>query len=211
MKRYEQISAFILCGGASSRMGQPKGLLDFGGEPLLIRIARLVEPLVSAIMAVGTHSQYADLGLPLIEDAEFAGSQERHGKAGPLAGIATALTASRSEWNLIVGCDLPYLTREWLNWLLGYVMGIDAQILIPKTAGGLEPLAAVYRKECADPLIEALRRGTRKVTDAIAPLRLQVIREMQWQHIDCDRRVLRNMNTPQDYEEARMWLQRPRS
>src|SRR5579883_349593 len=108
MKRYEQISAFILCGGASSRMGQPKGLLDFGGEPLLIRIARLVEPLVSAIMAVGTHSQYADLVLLVIEDAELEGSQERHVKAGPLARIATSLMASRIELNLIVGCNLPY-------------------------------------------------------------------------------------------------------
>jgi molybdenum cofactor guanylyltransferase len=211
MKRYEQVSAFILCGGASSRMGKAKGLLDFGGQPLIVRLAQLVEPLVSAVTAVGTHDEYAALGLPVIQDGEFGGSDETDGKVGPLAGIATALIASRSEWNLILACDLPYLTREWLNWLLGYVTASAAQIVIPKTAGGLEPLAAVYRKECADSVIAALRRGTRKVTDAIAALRVQVVSEVEWQQIDRDGRVLRNMNTPQDYQEARIWLDRARS
>ena len=211
MKRYEQVSAFILCGGASSRMGRAKGLLDFGGQPLIVRLAQLVEPLVSTLSAVGTQEGCAALGLPVIQDGEFGGADETHKKAGPLVGIATALMASRSEWNLILACDLPYLTCEWLNWLLAFVTASDAQIVIPKTATGrLEPLAALYRKECAEPVIATLRRGTRKVTDAIAALRVQVVGEEEWQQIDRDGRVLRNMNTPQEYEEARIWLDRAR-
>ena len=210
MKRYEQVSAFILCGGASSRMGRTKGLLDFGGQPLIVRLAQLVEPLVSALSAVGTHGGCAAPGLPVIQDGEFGDSHETHKKAGPLVGIATALMTSQTEWSLILACDLPYLTCEWLNWLLAYVTASDAQIVIPKTAGRLEPLAALYRKECAEPVIATLRRGTRKVTEAIAALRLQVVGEEEWQQIDRDGRVLRNMNTPQEYEEARIWLDRAR-
>lgn len=210
MKRYEQISAFILCGGANSRMGQVKGLLEIGGEPLIVRITRIVEPLVASVTAVGTQEPYGGVGLTVIEDGKFDGSDESVAKAGPLAGIATALNASRTEWNLILACDLPYLSGDWLDWFLARAVKCDSHVVMPKTAAGVEPLAAVYRKECGEPIIAALRCGIRKVTDAIAPLGVQLVSEEEWQHIDPDGRVLRNMNTPQDYEEARASLGRRR-
>jgi molybdopterin-guanine dinucleotide biosynthesis protein A len=76
---------------------------------------------------------------------------------------------------------------------------------MPRTAGGLEPLAAVYRRECAESIIAALHRGVRKVTDAMEQFRIEFVTERDWWHIDLDGRVLRNMNAPEDYEEARRW------
>jgi molybdopterin-guanine dinucleotide biosynthesis protein A len=206
-KRYDQISAFILTGGASSRMGKAKGLLEFGGEPLIIRIARTIEPLVSSVIAVGPSERYAALGLAVIEDQKFGIVNERSKSPGPLAGIASALSASRTDWNLIVACDLPYLSREWVAWLLARTNVSSAQIIMPRTEGGPEPLAAVYRRECAEPIIAALQRGVRKVTDAMAQLRTDFVTEGEWRHIDPDGRMLRNMNSPEDYEEARKWLE----
>jgi molybdopterin-guanine dinucleotide biosynthesis protein A len=207
MKRYDQVSAFILSGGASSRMGKPKGLLEFGGQPLILRIARLLEPLVSAVTVVGLPERYTVLGLQVIEDQCFGSPDESGGTSGPLAGIASALTATRTDWNLILACDLPYLTGEWLDWLLARAMVSGRQIIMPRTAGGLEPLAAVYRRECAEPIIAALRRGVRKVTDAMEQFSIEFVTEHKWRHIDPDGRVLRNMNAPEDYEEARRWLE----
>jgi molybdopterin-guanine dinucleotide biosynthesis protein A len=206
-KRYDQISAFILTGGASSRMGKAKALLEFGGEPLIIRIARMIEPLVSSVIAVGPSERYAPLGLPLIEDQPFGIAAERGRSPGPLAGIASALSASRTDWNLILACDLPYLSREWVAWLLARTNISSTQIIMPLTEGGPEPLAAVYRRECAEPIIAALQRGIRKVTDAMAQLRTDFVAEPEWHHIDPQGRVLRNMNSPEDYEEARKWLE----
>jgi molybdenum cofactor guanylyltransferase len=206
-KRYDQVSAFILTGGASSRMGKAKGLLEFGGEPLILRIARTIEPLVSSVTAVGPSERYAALGLQLIEDQQFGIAGERGKSPGPLAGIASALSASRTDWNLILACDLPYLSREWLDWLLARTTVSNGQIIMPRTEGGSEPLAAVYRRECAEPVISALHRGIRKVTDAMAQLRTEFVTEREWHHIDPDGRLLRNMNTPEDYEEARKWLE----
>ena len=206
-KRYDQVSAFILTGGASSRMGKAKGLLEFGGEPLILRIARTIEPLVSSVTAVGPSKRYAALGLQVIEDQQFDIAGERGKSPGPLAGIASALSASRTDWNLILACDLPYLTREWLDWLLARTTGSNGQIIMPRTKGGSEPLAAVYRRQCAEPIIAALHRGVRKVTDAMAQLRTEFVTELEWHHIDPDGCVLRNMNSPQDYEEARKWLE----
>src|SRR5438309_8049390 len=106
MKRYEQVSAFILCGGTSSRMGQPKGLLTFGRQPLILRIAGLVEPLVSTVTIVGSPECYGDLGLHVTEDANFGIPDEKGKTAGPLSGIASALISTRTDWNLILACDL---------------------------------------------------------------------------------------------------------
>jgi molybdopterin-guanine dinucleotide biosynthesis protein A len=206
MRRYDQISAFILSGGASSRMGMPKGLLEFGGQPLVVRIARLVEPLVSAVTAVGSPEHYSVLGLHVIEDQQ-CGPAESDRTPGPLAAIASALTATRTDWNLILACDLPYLSSEWLDWLLARAMVSDRQIIMPRTAGGLEPLAAVYRRECAEPIIAALHLGIRKVTDAMEQFRIEFVTEHDWRHIDPVGRVLRNMNAPEDYEEARKWFE----
>ena len=109
MKRYSQVAGFILAGGASSRMGRDKGLLDFGGVPLILHTARLLEPIVAQVTIVGSPSKYAKLGLHAIaDDARAQGGPDRPGR-GPLAGIAAALTATHSRWNLIVACDLPYL------------------------------------------------------------------------------------------------------
>ena len=207
MKRYDQVSAFILSGGASSRMGKAKGLLEFGGQLLILRIARMLEPLVSAVTAVGSAERYAGLGLHVIEDQQFGSSEEGSRTAGPLAGIASALTATRTDWNLILACDLPYLTAEWVDWLLARATVSTQQIIMPHTAGGLEPLAAVYRRECAEPIIAALYRGVRKVTDATEQFGIEFVTERDWRHIDPDGRVLRNMNAPEDYEEARRWLE----
>ena len=83
-KRRDQISAFILTGGASSRMGKAKALLEFVGEPLILRIARMIEPLVSSVIAVGPSERYAPLGLPVIEDQPFGIAGERGRSPGPL-------------------------------------------------------------------------------------------------------------------------------
>jgi molybdenum cofactor guanylyltransferase len=206
MNCYPHVSAFILCGGLSSRMGRPKGLLEFGGQPLILRIAHMVETLVASVTAVGALEQYGGLGLTVIEDGKFDDSDESDSKLGPLAGIATALNASQTEWNLILACDLPYLSSDWLDWFLARAMGCDSHVVMPKTAAGVEPLAALYRKECAEPIIAALRRGIRKVTDVLAPFRVLLVSEKEWQHIDPHARALRNMNTLRDYEQARISL-----
>lgn len=210
VKRHHQVSAFILCGGASSRMGQDKGSLLIAGESLLVRMSHLVEPRVAAVAIVGSNNQIAIPGFRRIEDQDFSGGNERGKSQGPLAGIATALTASRSEWNLILACDLPYLTGEWLDWFLARAVLSDRQIVMPRTARGLEPLAAAYRQECGVLIVASLARGIRKVAEAIEQFQVEFVFESEWRHIDQGGRVLRNMNTPADYEDARNWLENPR-
>jgi hypothetical protein len=74
----------------------------------------------------------------------------------------------------------------------------------------MEPLAAVYRRECAAPIAAALAQGVRKVSDAIARLPVEFVDRAEWSEIDPSECILKNMNSPKDYEEARKWWQRGR-
>jgi molybdopterin-guanine dinucleotide biosynthesis protein A len=190
-------------------MGRDKGLLDFGGAPLILRTACLLEPVVTEVTIVGSPRRYGALGLQAIadEDDKLARSGTDEPGRGPLAGIATALAATHSRWNMIVACDLPYLSAEWLDWLISRALRsrVSVEAVVPRTERGIEPLAAVYRRECAGPLAAALVRGVRKVSDAIDELDLDLVHPRDWRRIDPNGLVLRNMNTPGDYKEAREW------
>jgi molybdopterin-guanine dinucleotide biosynthesis protein A len=205
MKDYNEVEAFILAGGLSSRMGWDKGLLGFQGLPLIVQTARLADSLVRKVTVVGSPERYAALGLHTIIDQDFGIPNPEGTPAGPLAGIASALCTTQTPWNLILACDLPYLTTAWLDWLLARATDSDAQILLPRTSRGLEPLAAVYRRECAAPIVAELKSGVRKVTDALGRLGVEEVSEREWRHLDPDGRVLKNMNTRTDYEEAQTW------
>ena len=90
-------------------MGMDKGLLEIDEAPLIVRTVRLLDAVAGVATVVGRPETYQRLGLHAIGD-DWPG-------CGPLGGIATALRASDAEWNLIVACDLPYLTRQWLEFL----------------------------------------------------------------------------------------------
>lgn len=207
MKRHNEIDAFILAGGASSRMGRAKSLLEIDGVPLIVRTIQLVESLVNQVIVVGPLALYESLGVRAIHDQNFGMPVQEGETLGPLAGIATALSNTQSRWNLILASDLPYLTPEWLGWLLSRAERSAAQVVLPQTLRGLEPLAAVYRVECAQLVVESLRRGVRKVTEALTPLSLEIVNESEWKDLDPAGTVLNNMNTPAHYEVARVSLE----
>jgi len=193
-----------MAGGESSRMGVDKGLLEIAGVPMIVRAARLVESVVGApAVVVGTPEKYRALGLRAIADDGP--------RCGPLGGIATALRASDAEWNLIVACDLPYLTRKWLEYLLQRARDSDAEAVVPLNLApankrGAEPLCAVYHKGAEQAMRRALERGVRKVTDGLAELRVEVIEPAAWKGFDSDGLLFKNVNTPADYEEAKLKL-----
>jgi molybdopterin-guanine dinucleotide biosynthesis protein A len=186
-------------------MGRDKGLLDFGGVPLILRTARLLEPLVAEVTVVGSPGRYAKLEVRAIADDAQAQRGPDRPSSGPLAGITTALATTHSRWNLIIACDLPYLSAEWLDWLLSRALRSRGDAVIPRTERGIEPLAAVYRHECGARIAAALSRGVRKVSDAIEELRVDLVYPREWRRIDPNGLILRNMNAPEDYEEALKW------
>lgn len=176
-------------------MGCAKGLLPFSGKPLVVHLARLLEFASPSPVIIGRPSEYGGLGFRVI------GDDRRN--LGPLGGICTALRVARNRWNLIVGCDLPFLTREWLEFLISRAMASPADVVIPLNDRGYEPLCAMYRERAHEPLAAALARGVRKVSDGLAGLTLAPLAPAEWKAFDPRGRLFKNVNTPADYEQAR--------
>lgn len=200
----DSCAGFVLAGGASSRFGQDKALVTFGGETLLVRLCTLVGRETRPVAVIGAPEKYAIAGAPCIPD-QWPGE-------GPLGGIVTALEATSrsgegSAWNLIVGCDMPFLTREWLAYLVERAMASAGEVVVPKSRHGLEPLCACWRTDAASTLRRAFEQGTRKVTEAMKHLRMEILDETHWTRFDSAGRLFWNMNTPADYEEARRILE----
>jgi molybdopterin-guanine dinucleotide biosynthesis protein A len=189
------IDAFVLAGGSSTRMGVDKALLPMGGQPMLLRMTRLVEPLVARVTVIGSPQRYAPLGVTVFPD-DVPGF-------GPLGGILTALRHSQSIWFLILGCDLPYLRRDWLQWLIGAGLDSEAAVVMPMGPAGYEPLCAMYSQRCAASITDAMSRNVRKITDGLMDLTLEVVPPDTWKKFDSDGTLFQNINLPQDYSAAR--------
>ncbi len=185
MDSSEASYVFVLVGGASSRMGQDKARLPFHGKTLVEHIAEAVAEAAGSVTLVGAPERYESLHIPRIADTR-AGS-------GPLAGIHTALSASRADWNLIVACDMPGITGAFLQSLMAAAESSGADCLIPTgPTGRLEPLCAAYHLRCLAPIGAALDRGVRKVTEGLAGLRIA-----EWNVVES--RWFSNVNTPEEW------------
>jgi molybdenum cofactor guanylyltransferase len=199
--------AYVLAGGASSRFGRDKALVRLGTRPMLLEIVQLARTCASEVAVVAAAQKYAGLDgtLQIIED--------RWPGEGPLGGIITALqhtaaTARPAEWNLILSCDMPFLTAEWLQFLIAQAgaSATEIQVILPHSAHGPEPLCACYRTGAVAALKNVFDRGVRKVTQALQQVRTEVLDDSVWKRFDSAGHLFWNMNTPADFAEAqRLW------
>ena len=198
MTSNRQVSAFILAGGESSRMGRDKARLELGGVPLILRTAKLMKSVAGEPAVIGNHEAYREFDLRAIAD-DWPG-------AGPLGGIATALRTAAASWSLIVAIDLPYLTRAWLEYMIARALASSADAVLPMNTRGAEPLCAMYHQRAEPAIRKALERGTRKVTDGLLDVRVETIAPDEWKGFDSEGLLFKNMNSPEDYEEAKARL-----
>lgn len=203
-----RIAGYVLVGGASSRFGRDKALVELGGKPMLMRMRDVLMGVPSEVAIIGDPQEYGSFGAPCVAD--------RWPGEGPLGGIVTALVHTRKTqpecaWNLILSCDMPFLTGEWLNFLCESARSSEAEIVLAHSAEGPEPLCACWRTVALPALESAFERGVRKVTDGIALLRSEVLDGRDWKRFDYAGRLFWNMNTPADYEEARRILEAEQS
>jgi molybdopterin-guanine dinucleotide biosynthesis protein A len=199
MSSFPHVGGFILAGGKSSRMGKDKALLKLGGLTFVALAARKLAGLASPIVAIGPASLRAKLSVPVMED-ECAG-------CGPLGGIAAALASAEQPWNIVLACDLPYLTDEWLRFLIGRALESSADVVMAANENGWEPLCAMYQRSIAEKVAEKLRRGVRRVTEGLDGLAVEILPPSEWKKFDPNGRLFKNVNTPEDYAEARAFFE----
>lgn len=188
------LAAAILAGGQARRLGgRDKSALTIDGETILARTLRLLSRVTPHVFAVGdTYGAAARAGLRVVEDA-IPG-------AGALGGIYTAIERSPCDRTLVVGCDMPFLSEQFLAHLAAIT---DADVVMPRRAAGFEPLCAIYGRGAAAEIRRRLDRGERQAALPPEHVRLVEVGPEQLAAFDPDGLLFVNVNTPHDYERAR--------
>src|ERR1700756_2456046 len=181
----EDVSAFILAGGKSTRMGTDKAFVLLDGRTLLARMLDLARQVTSDVHIVGDPVKFAPFA-PTIEDI-FPG-------CGPLGGIHAALRSSPTDLNVILAVDVPFVSLALLDYLISRATSSNANVTLARAAGGFQPLCAIYRRLFADGAEDALRTGQYKIGALFNHTSMQVIEEAELETAGFSPRIFRNLN-----------------
>jgi molybdopterin-guanine dinucleotide biosynthesis protein A len=192
--RVQNLTAFVLAGGKSSRMGEEKAFLQFKGQLLLERALHTLRSLTPEVMIVGERAKFGKFG-PVVEDVFHA--------RGPLGGIHAALTASATDLNVILAVDLPFVEARLLKFLLKRAQTTDAVVVLPRAAARLQPLCSVFRKEMQPIAERALLRRENKIDSLFTEAKTLVVEEDEFERRGFSISMFENLNTRAEYEQAK--------
>jgi molybdenum cofactor guanylyltransferase len=194
-RRFLSVTGFVLAGGESRRMGTPKQLLVLDRQTMLDRQLRLLRQVCGAAAVVGEQTTAPD-GSPAFSDI--------HPVRGPLGGIHAGLVYSRTEYNLFISCDLPFLRSNFLEYLCERAIESGADATIPRTSDQcFQPVCAVYRRRIRRIIQWSLEAGNGKITRVFPQMRCEFLDSSELAKKGFSSAMFVNMNSPADYQAAR--------
>jgi len=188
-----EVTGIILAGGKSSRMGTDKGLQEFCGKPLISYAIQVLSELCSTIVISTSSGEYQSFGYKTVAD-EFPG-------IGPMGGIYSALRQSKTEKNLVLSCDLPFVSVGLLSFIIENSGGFD--VSVPwEGKRHYEPLCAFYRLSAQDKMAEFIRKGNYKLPDFFEETRINKLiidKNLNFYHEN----LFMNINSKHDLNTAK--------
>jgi molybdopterin-guanine dinucleotide biosynthesis protein A len=181
--------AYILAGGKSSRMGEDKGLMSFRGKILAEYPAQVLSSLFPEIAIVTGNAYYKKLGYETVPDKIL--------NAGPAGGILSALHHTAYRKNFIVACDMPFITRASVQFILDN--SHNAEITIPVFNGKMQPMFGVYDSLCSAKWEELVESRIRKLETLVKHFELRLIEVDSYEFFN--EKIFANMNTPENINE----------
>ena len=187
----------VLCGGKSTRMGSPKALLPFGSETMLQRVVRLLGSVVSPLVVVASPEQH----LPELPASIIVTRDEREGR-GPLEGLRAGLKAlpETTDAAYVTSCDVPLLVPAFVGRMIELLA--DNDIAVMEIDGFAHPLSAVYRRRTLPHVEELLAADRLRPVFLFDAVKTRRVQPTEMASVDPQLVTLRNLNTPQDYDEA---------
>lgn len=193
------LSAIVLAGGKSSRMGQDKALLPVQGVPLLQRVCNIAAGCADTVYIVTPWPErYQHLTLPhcqFIREVPLSGETGNETVThGALVGFAQGLIQVQTDWVLLLACDLPKLQVEVLQAWAAELdsVGEDAIAALAHHTKGWEPLCGFYRRRCLPQLLDFINQGGRSFQQWLKQHPVQVL------SVPVEEMLL-NCNTPEDW------------
>jgi FdhD protein len=185
------VSAVILAGGESRRMGSDKSLLPWHGGRFIEHIHRQLNELFDDVVIVtNSPSLYTQIPCRKVPDIYY--------KQGSLAGIHSGLCHARHERIFVVACDMPFLSEEMIRALCADDRRL-AEVVIPRSEQGLEPLHACYAKSCLPAIEAVLDAGKKRIVGFFPQVAVAEMAPAEVREIDPAGLSFRNINTPEEY------------
>jgi molybdopterin-guanine dinucleotide biosynthesis protein A len=193
-------TAVVLTGGKSSRMGRPKALLPFDGEPLIVHVVRALKKMFAETVVVAAPDQELPI-LPAILARDEVAYQ------GPVSGIYHGLKAATKDIGFVTSCDAPFLNLQLIAHLLTQISDYD--VVVPYWQERFQPLHAVYRTSVVPLLKDQLERGELRPIFLYDKVRTRKIQGDEIRQLDPEGWSFLNMNSPAEYDAAlQLWRKR---
>ena len=180
-------SVGILAGGKSTRMGQNKALMEFQNETMIGRISREFSQLGEVLVSASSRGLYEAEGVHVVYDEER--------EIGPIEGIRQLVRASGEEYIFICAADMPFIRVEIAKYIAEFISS-DYDCYVVADEERVHPLCAIYSKKILPVIEELIRDGKYKLMGLLNRVRTKYI---SLEHTNFDRRVLRNVNTKDEF------------
>ena len=181
-----QITAIILAGGKSTRMGTDKALIEINDKSLLENAIDLCKPISSSILISSNFEEHKKYSYEVIPD-EIP-------DCGPIGGIYSCLKETETEWNFVLSVDSPFVELEFIRNLISEIDNTNA--IVPIHSRGKEPLIALYHKNSLSEIEKRIKSGNYKMYDLVDTLSTKFVDSKKW--LEKYPNLFHNINRPED-------------
>jgi molybdenum cofactor guanylyltransferase len=189
MDKLSSITGVILVGGKSRRMGRDKAFLEIDGVPMFERVLSAMGENFATILLIGSGPErFAGYALAPHPDI-YPGSA--------LGGLYTGLFLAETDLVFVASCDIPFPSAPLIRHLSSLADGFDA--VVPRTGDLYEPLFAIYRKSCLEPMKRLLEQGNFRIYDFYPEISIRYVTAGEVARFPGGTRSLVNINTPEEF------------
>ena len=183
------MTGVILSGGKNRRMGENKAFIEIEGVPIVSRIYTLFKELFQEVIIVTNQPE-------LFKNFDSKISSDLIPNQGALGGLYTGLYFSNFQYSFCVACDMPFIKKALVQYIINHIEGED--VIVPRTEDGLQPLHAIYSKNCLDPIKNIMEQGKYKIIDFYNRVNVKIVEEKDFTLLDPLRESFINVNTPEE-------------
>jgi molybdopterin-guanine dinucleotide biosynthesis protein A len=170
-------------------MGENKAFIELEGVPIVRRIYTLFRELFQEVVIVTNQQE-------LFKNFDSKIYSDLIPNQGALGGLYTGLFFSTFQYSFCVACDMPFIKKPLVQYIINNIVGED--VIVPRTKDGLQPLHAVYSKNCIDPIKKIMEQGKYKIIDFYNLVNVKIIDEKDFTLFNSFRESFINVNTPQE-------------
>lgn len=190
------MTSIILAGGKSLRLGQSKALQAIGGKSLIQWVVDRLAILSTEIIIATAHGE----AIPCSSAVRIKTVADIYPRKGPLVGIYSGLIASSSSQAIVVGCDMPFLSVSLLEYMTQNLG--ESDVALPRIGEMVEPLCAVYSKNCLAPIQELLEQNELGISKLFSMVKVKYVEEDEINSFDPEHLSFFNINSQDDLTRA---------